>query len=278
MHSVRESPTDKGGGGCQSRRQELIIEQQLHEALEAGGFSLLYQPIVNPLAGQVETCEALMRCQVQGQQLMPDQFIPVAEKTGQIIQLGDWSLLAAAQTAEQLAQHGYPTRIAVNISRTQLTAPQFQHTLQTLLTINPTASRLIEIELTESLFMDTSHTVRSNLAAAVEAGFSLAIDDFGTGYSCLAYLKDIPASKLKLDRTFIQGLPADHKSLSIIRAITQMAHDLGISVVAEGVENVEQCDILLNAGVNMLQGFLFSRPLSASRLETWLTTFKDEKI
>lgn len=121
--------------------------------------------------------------------------------------------------------------------------------------------------------MDTSIAVRRNLDAAVEAGLSLAIDDFGTGYSCLAYLKDIPASKLKLDRSFVSNLPGDRKSLAIIRAITQLAQDLGMTVVAEGVETAGQRDTLVDIGVNALQGFLFTRPLPGPQLESWLTQF-----
>lgn len=256
------------------KRNELSIEEKLHEAMESSGFFLHYQPIINVASGRVETCEALMRCRVGNEQLPPDQFIPVAEKTGMIIALGDWCLLAAARMAEQLLANGRPTKLAVNVSRAQLTAPKFQQTLQAMLTISSLPPELMELELTESLFMDTSPAVRRNLDAVVEAGLSLAIDDFGSGYSCLAYLKDIPANKLKLDRTFINNLPQDHKSLAIVRAMTRLAQDLDMTVVAEGVETLEQRDTLIEAGVNALQGFLFTRPLPGNQLEDWLTRFK----
>lgn len=263
--------------GCQVttlKRNELTIEEKLHEAMEAGGFSLHYQPVINIASNGIEACEALMRCRVRDEMLTPDHFIPVAEKTGLIIELGDWTLLTAARMAEQLLVNGRPTKFAVNVSRAQLTAPKFQQTLQALLTVSPLPPGLMELELTESLFMDTSRAVRRNLDAAVDAGLSLAIDDFGTGYSCLAYLKDIPANKLKLDRTFVKHLPEDRKSLAIVRAITQLAQDLGMVVVAEGVETEEQRDTLINAGVNALQGFLFTRPLPEQQLENWLATFQ----
>lgn len=255
------------------KRQELSIEEKLHEAMELDGFSLHYQPVINVANNSIEACEALMRCQVREQPLTPDQFIPVAEKTGLIVELGDWTLLTAAHMAEHLMASGHPTKVAVNVSRAQLTAPKFQQTLQALFTICSLPPALIELELTESLFMDTSIAVRRNLDAAVEAGLSLAIDDFGTGYSCLAYLKDIPASKLKLDRSFVSNLPGDRKSLAIIRAITQLAQDLGMTVVAEGVETAGQRDTLVDIGVNALQGFLFTRPLPGPQLESWLTQF-----
>ena len=263
--------------GCQVttlKRNELTIEEKLHEAMEAGGFSLHYQPVINIASNGIEACEALMRCRVRDEMLTPDHFIPVAEKTGLIIELGDWTLLTAARMAEQLLVNGRPTKFAVNVSRAQLTAPKCQQTLQALLTVSPLPPGLMELELTESLFMDTSRAVRRNLDAAVDAGLSLAIDDFGTGYSCLAYLKDIPANKLKLDRTFVKHLPEDRKSLAIVRAITQLAQDLGMVVVAEGVETEEQRDTLINAGVNALQGFLFTRPLPEQQLENWLATFQ----
>jgi EAL domain-containing protein (putative c-di-GMP-specific phosphodiesterase class I) len=213
-----------------------------------------------------------MRCNSRGVAIQPNQFIPVAEKTGLIIRLGEWTMLTAARLADHLIQSGRPTKIAVNVSRAQLTAPKFRQVLYGVLACSDVPPSLIELELTESLFMDTSETVRNNLAAAVEAGFPLAIDDFGTGYSCLAYLKDLPARKLKLDRAFVKGLPEDRKSFAIIRTITQLAADLGMTIVAEGVETDAQRDILAEAGVTALQGFLLSYPLPETELETWLAT------
>lgn len=256
-------------------RRELITEEWLHEALDTGGLALHYQPILFSNGKGVEAIEALMRCTVRGETLLPDQFIPVAEKTGLIVQLGEWSLLAAARMAEYLDKRGKPVKVAVNISRKQLTDAKFLQILHTLLTVISIPSGMLELELTESLFMDSSAMVRNNLDAAVAAGFSLAIDDFGTGYSCLAYLKDLPASKLKLDRSFVRGLPDDRKSLAIIHAVTAMARDLGMTVVAEGVETEIQRQLLVDAGVTALQGFLFSRPLAGSQIGEWLENFME---
>jgi diguanylate cyclase (GGDEF)-like protein len=251
-------------------REELAIEELLHEALEDGGLSLSYQPIISSTNKRLEALEALMRCRVRDRQIPPAQFIPVAEKTGLIVRLGEWTLLSAARLAERLAAEGTPTKIAVNVSRAQLTAPKFQQVLHGVLACCDIQPAYLELELTESLFMDTSAMVRNNLFAAVDAGFPLAIDDFGTGYSCLAYLKDLPAQKLKLDRAFIMGLPEDKKSFAIVRTVTQLALDFGMTVVAEGVETEQQRDALLEAGVNALQGFLFSRPLEEHLLDAWL--------
>lgn len=252
-------------------REELAIEELLHEAIENGGLSLNYQPIVATADGRLEACEALMRCRARDRQVSPGQFIPVAEKTGLIVRLGEWTLLTAARLAERLAADGQPIKIAVNVSRAQLTAPKFRQVLHGVLACCDIKPEHLELELTESLFMDASDTVRYNLDAAVEAGFPLSIDDFGTGYSCLAYLKDLPARKLKLDRAFVMGLPEDRKSFAIVRTVTQLAIDLGMTVVAEGVETEAQQEALCEAGVTLLQGFLLSHPLAESDLDAWLS-------
>lgn len=250
-------------------REELAVEELIHEALETGGLSLRYQPILGP-GGQIEAVEALMRCRVQDQNLPPATFIPVAEKTGLIVRLGEWSLMTAARLVQQLHSRGMAIKVAVNISRAQLTAPKFCQALHAVLACTDVPPSLLELELTESLFMDMSDNVRRNLAAALEAGLPLAIDDFGTGYSCLAYLKDLPARKIKLDRAFVLGLPEDRKSFAIVRTMTQLARDLGMTVVAEGVETVAQYESLREAGVDVVQGFLFSHPLTEGELDRWL--------
>lgn len=250
-------------------REELAVEELLHEALESGGLSLNYQPILG-LDGALEGVEALMRCRVQGRILMPTTFIPVAEKTGLIVRLGEWSLMTAARKVQKLRVRGVQAKVAVNISRAQLTAPKFCQALHGVLACTDVPPELLELELTESLFMDMSDNVRRNLAEVQEAGLPLAIDDFGTGYSCLAYLKDLPARKIKLDRAFVVGLPEDRKSFAIVRTVTQLARDLGMTVVAEGVETRAQYECLCEAGVTYIQGFLFSEPLVEEELDLWL--------
>ncbi|HJW26458.1 MAG TPA: bifunctional diguanylate cyclase/phosphodiesterase [Rhodocyclaceae bacterium] len=250
-------------------REELAVEELIHEALEAGGLSLHYQPILG-VGGELDGVEALMRCRVRDQDLTPATFIPVAEKTGLIVRLGEWSLITAARMVQQLHARGNPVKVAVNISRAQLTAPKFCQALHAVLACTDAPASLLELELTESLFMDMSDNVRRNLGEALEAGLPLAIDDFGTGYSCLAYLKDLPAKKIKLDRAFVVGLPEDRKSFAIVRTVAQLARDLGMTVVAEGVETVAQYESLCEAGVMAVQGFLFSRPLAEDRLDLWL--------
>jgi len=249
-------------------REELAIENKLHLALENGGLSLHYQPIVG-FDGRIEAVEALMRCTADGELISPVKFIPVAEKTGLIIRLGEWSLLAGARYASELDSAGYRTKVAVNISRAQLASPAFPQALHAALLCANVSPELIELELTESLFMDISETVQTNLHAARAAGVGLAIDDFGTGYSCLANLKDIPATKLKLDRAFVVVLPHDRRAFAVVKAMTQLGRELGMTVVAEGVEEQAQLDALREAGVDAIQGYIHARPMPEEALLNW---------
>jgi diguanylate cyclase (GGDEF)-like protein len=249
-------------------REELNIENKLHLALENGGLSLHYQPIVG-FDGRVEAVEALMRCTVDDELIPPVKFIPVAEKTGLIIRLGEWSLLAGANYARHLDNAGYRTKVAINVSRAQLASSQFAKALHAALLCANVRPELIELELTESLFMDISEAVQSNLQAAQDAGVGLAIDDFGTGYSCLANLKDIPATKLKLDRAFVIVLPHDRRAFAVVKAMTLLGRELGMTVVAEGVEEQEQIDSLRDAGVDAIQGYIHARPMPEEALLNW---------
>lgn len=257
--------------GITLAREELAIENSLHAALENGGFCLNYQPIVRA-DGNIEAVEALMRCSVNGESIPPAKFIPVAEKTGLVVRLGEWSLLQGAMYARRLQDTGCGTKVAINVSRAQLVSPKFSHALNAALICSNVKPELVELELTESLFMDISEVVQNNLKNVIASGVSLAIDDFGTGYSCLASLKDIPATKLKLDRAFVTVLPEDQRALSVVRAMTQLGHDLGMTIVAEGCEKMEQIDVLLDAGVNAIQGFFYARPMPEEAMLSWLNT------
>lgn len=268
-HLVSGDEQVPGRVGVLLAREELAIESRIHAAIESGGLTLHYQPIIR-LDGSIEAAEALMRCQSEGEPLPPGKIIPVAEKTGLIVRLGEWSMLNAAQQARRLGDQDIATKLAVNVSRAQLTAPRFVEALYAAIYYADVAPQLLELELTESLFMDVADIVQSNLIAARSAGVSLAIDDFGTGYSCLANLKDIPANKLKLDRAFVRVLPEDSRALSVVRAITQLGRELGMTIVAEGVESQQQYDCLADVGVDAMQGYLCARPMDAEALARWL--------
>lgn len=252
-------------------RHELEIENKLHSAIDQGGLSLHYQPIVDT-DGQIVSVEALMRC--TSHKLSPGEFIPIAEKTGLITRLGEWSLLEGARFAQRLVMAGQRTPVAINVSRAQFALPHFPQSLHAALLCANVNPGLIELELTESLFMDNSSVVQSNLRAALDSGVKIAIDDFGTGFSCLATLKDITATKLKIDRAFVIALPHDHRAFSVVRAIAQLGVDLGMLVVAEGVESHEQLDSLREAGVHAIQGYIHARPMPENILLEWLQNRK----
>ena len=257
--------------GIRLAHDELETESKLHIAIEQGGLNLHYQPIIAS-DGSLLSVEALMRC--TSHQLSPAEFIPIAEKTGLIIRLGEWSLLEGASFARRLETSGLSTNVSINISRAQFSMPHFPQTLHAALLCANVDPQRIELELTESLFMDNSSIVQINLRATKDTGVKISIDDFGTGFSCLATLKDIHASKLKIDRAFVVALPQDKRAFSVVSAIARLGRDLGMLVVAEGVENQAQIDALLEAGVHGIQGYIHARPMPEDALLKWVRNRK----
>lgn len=246
-------------------RREFEVEAKLHKAIETGGMQLYYQPIMRR-DGSIEALEALLRCFVDGEYLPPSLIIPVAEKTGLIFRIGEWTLSTGAALARKLEMAGNPVKVAVNVSRAQLLSPTFIESLHGCLICSNASPELLELELTESLFLDTAVVVQKNLREVMDTGVGLAIDDFGTGYSTLATLKDIPATKIKMDKSFIDALPHDKKGVAVVRAITSLGQELGLTVVAEGVEREEQKTCLEGMNIDALQGYLFSRPVPIEQL------------
>lgn len=257
-------------------RRELAIASMLHEALHHGGLSLRYQPILRP-DGSIEAVEALMSCALGQPPVSPGEFIPVAEKIGLIDKLGEWSLVEGALCAARLHRMGWPTKVAINVSRAQLLSEGFLAALQGALVVANVPPQWIELELTESLFMEQSPTVQRNLQRIRDTGVGLAIDDFGTGYSCLATLKDLPATKLKFDRAFIKCLPDDTRVLAIVRSMTDLAHYLGLVVVAEGVETEAQLQVCEDSGLDATQGYFHAMPMPETQLLAWLEKHHHER-
>lgn len=255
--------------GAKPAREELEIEAKLHVAINTGCLQLHYQPIVRS-DGSIEVIEALMRCTVNGESIPPAKFIAVAEKTGLIVQLGEWTLCEGAYMVRRLMDMGRNIKVAVNVSRAQIVNYRFIEVLHSSILCADIPPHLLELELTESLFLDASEVVQKNLREIREAGVGLAIDDFGTGYSTLATLKDIPATKVKLDRSFILALPGDQKALVVVSAMAHLGRELGLIVVAEGVETAHQLKCLEQIGVDAIQGYFFSPPLPAETLFQWL--------
>ena len=265
-----------GALGIEQSRRELAIASMLHEALHSGGLSLRYQPIIRP-DGSIEAVEALMSCALGQPPVSPGEFIPVAEKIGLIDKLGEWSLVEGALCAARLHRMGWPTKVAINVSRAQLLSEGFLAALQGALVYANVPPQWIELELTESLFMEQSPTVQRNLQRIRDTGVGLAIDDFGTGYSCLATLKDLPATKLKFDRAFIKCLPDDTRVLAIVRSMTDLAHYLGLVVVAEGVETEAQLRVCEDSGLDATQGYFQAMPMPEDQLLVWLEKHHHER-
>ena len=255
--------------GVIQAREELEVEYLLHTALETGGLQLHYQPILG-FKGEVLSVEALMRCNVNGKSIPPVRFFPVAEKSGLISLLSEWSLLEGTRQARHLSKAGLGTTVSINVSRSQLADVRFATSLQSAIIMADVEPDLIELEFSESIFMNASEAINSNLRAASELGVKLAIDNFGTGYSCLANLKDIPASKLKLGRAFTMNLLEDPRSLAVVKSMVNLGKDLGMTIIAEGVETREQMEALKQLSVDGIQGYYYAKPMDADALSSWL--------
>lgn len=256
--------------GIIQAREDLEVEYLLHTALDNGGLQLHYQPILS-LKGQVVSVEALMRCTVNGKNIAPGRFFPVAEKSGLISRLGEWSLVHGTRQARSLAQAGLRTTVSINISRGQLSDKRFAQALNAAIILANVDPHLIELEFSESVFMDDSDIIQANLRVAREIGVGLSVDNFGSGYSCLANLKDLPATKLKLGRALNMTLPEDHRTRAVVKSLVNMGKDLGMTVIAEGVETREQMEALRELSVDGIQGYYYARPMDVETLTGWLT-------
>lgn len=236
----------------------LRIEQDLRKALRRGDLRLHYQPKVDARTGVIVGAEALLRWQVDGQDVyQPDQFIPVAEETGLIVPIGEWVIREACRQAGEWYRSGKPIVVAVNVAAPQFQHPNFHNVLQSALQDAQLPPALIELELTERMVMSAGDQSRALMQHIKDLGVSLALDDFGTGYCSLSYLKYFPIDALKIDRTFVRDIATDADNAAITDAIITMAHGLDMTVVAEGVETLAQAEHLRRAGCSLLQGFLF---------------------
>lgn len=255
--------------GIIQAREDLEVEYLLLTALENGGLQLHYQPILD-FTGRVLSVEALMRCNVNGKNIPPGRFFPVAERSGLVVRLGEWSLLQGTRQAKQLQKAGFQTVVSINIARGQLTDTHFAQSLKAAIILADIDPKLIQLEFSESIFMDASEIVQANLRVAREIGVNLAIDNFGSGYSCLANLKCLPVNKLKLGRAFSMSLPDDQKAFAVARAMVNLGKDLGLTMIAEGVETKEQMEALKELSVDGIQGYYYARPMDVDTLTTWL--------
>ncbi|MEE9102459.1 MULTISPECIES: GGDEF domain-containing phosphodiesterase [Pseudomonas] len=252
------------------RRREL--EKDLRDALARNELHLVYQPQVDYRDHRVVGVEALLRWQHPAQGwVAPDLFIPLAEQNGSIFSIGEWVLDQACRQLREWHDQGFDDlRLAVNLSTVQLRHNALPRVVSNLLQMHRLPPRSLELEITETGLMEDISTAAQHLLSLRRAGALIAIDDFGTGYSSLSYLKSLPLDKIKIDKSFVQDLLLDDDDATIVRAIIQLGKSLGMQVIAEGVETVEQETYIIAQGCHEGQGYLYSKPLPARELTLYL--------
>lgn len=256
--------------------EQLTLEHQLRGALGRGELLLYYQPQFKVNNSTLMGLEALLRWKHPQLGLVsPASFIPAAEESGLIIPIGAWVLREACQQARRWQQAGYPPlRIAINVSALQFTQADFVETVMQALAYSSLDPRWLQLELTESVLMHNNEDAVTKLTQLKSAGVAIAIDDFGTGYSSLSYLQRLPVDTLKIAQSFVREIGINFKNtpndVAIITAVTNLAHSLGMRVVAEGVETEQQLELLRSIGSDEMQGYLFSKPRPPAEIEPLL--------
>ncbi len=252
--------------------ERVLMESALRHALERDEFHLCYQPRVDLKAGRVVCLETLLRWRhPQKGLIMPAQFIPVLEETGLIVPITEWIVHRVCDQIEAWEHEGAPLcRISINLSAVHFRSQRLLNFAREILDERAIDPALLELEITESMLMEDTEASAAALASLREMGLHVTVDDFGTGFSSLAYLKRLPLSCLKIDRSFVRDLPEDTDDRAIVEAIVSLAHSLGLKVTAEGVENSAQLRLLQELGCDEIQGTLFSPPMEADAVPAWL--------
>lgn len=267
------------GGACfsvyapgmdQDKRQQLDLLKDLHLAIEHNELELFFQPKIDAASGQVTAAEALLRWHHPSKGLIsPAVFIPVAERFGLMRDLGNWVIEAACVQARRWRDEGLRMRVAINLSVLQMRQPDIVERIERALAEHRIHPDLLTCEITESVAMEDTLATQDTFRRLGELGVHLSIDDFGTGYSSLAYLRKLPASELKIDRSFVSEIDTNSHAWAVVHAIVRLAHAMNLRVVAEGVETEMQQKYLIKLGCDELQGYLFAKPMSANAILLW---------
>ncbi|PZP25174.1 putative bifunctional diguanylate cyclase/phosphodiesterase [Pseudomonas kuykendallii] len=257
---------------------KLFVENNLRRALTQNELEVFYQPKLCLRTGKLLGMEALLRWNhPERGMIRPDQFIGVAEETGLIIPIGKWLVRQACRTSQELTAQGFGNlKIAINLSPKQFSDPDLVGSITSILEEERLPASLLELELTEGLLLEATEDTRDQLNRLKDLGLTLAMDDFGTGYSSLSYLKKFPIDVLKIDRSFINDIPTSQDDMEITSAVIAMAHNLKLTVVAEGIETVEQLAFLRKQRCDIGQGYLFDRPIPGPELVERLRRYRQQ--
>ena len=256
---------------------QFELLRDLRKAVAAKEFELFYQPKIDAKSGKVTAVEALLRWKHPARGLLlPSTFIPIAERFGLIGAIGNWVIEDACRQSRQWREKGVRMRVAINLSAHQMRQDDIVERITDALQAHKIHPSLLTCEITESAAMEDTKTTQTTFRRLGELGTHLSIDDFGTGYSSLSYLRKLPAEELKIDRSFIQDLEHSADARAVVDAVIKLAHALGLKVVAEGVENQRQQQVLVQMGCDELQGFLFAKPMSARALMLWAVNDRSE--
>jgi EAL domain-containing protein (putative c-di-GMP-specific phosphodiesterase class I) len=252
--------------------QQLTLEKHLHQALQRQEFCLFFQPQFNVEQRRIGQIEALIRWQnPELGWVAPKSFIPIAEEIGLIVELGDWVLKQVCYQLQTWHQQGFDDlAIAVNLSAKQLQQRTLAQQIENLLNGFDLAPHHLEIEITETAALSDIEASVATLNQLRQIGVQIVMDDFGTGYSSLSYLKRLPFQGLKIDRTFVAGIPNDLQDVAMLKAVIALGQELQLRVVAEGVETLEHMTCLRDLGCQNMQGYWFSRPLDVHQMTAFL--------